>query len=136
KGVKYGEIEALEKLGTNIGRNIKVKQYGKRCFIETMPSDEDVAMANRGLAEVTEAICSGKYDLVILDEINMALYFNLLTLEDVLNLIEIKPDNVELVFTGRRAEKEIIERADLVTEMREIKHYFTRGVMARNGIEK
>jgi cob(I)alamin adenosyltransferase len=63
-------------------------------------------------------------------------YFKLLTLQDVLGLIEIKPDNVELVLTGRRAEKEIIDKADLVTEMREIKHYFNKGVLVREGIER
>ena len=132
KGLKYCEIKAVEKLNGNI----TVKQYGRGCFIKDKPAREDAIAAADGLNEVTKVVSSGKYDLVILDEISIALYFKLLTLQDVLGLIEIKPDNVELVLTGRRAEKEIIDRADLVTEMREIKHYFNKGVLARKGIER
>jgi cob(I)alamin adenosyltransferase len=132
KGLEYCEIKALKRLNDSI----TVKQYGRGCFIQNNPTKEDIAAARNGLCEITEVISSGKYDLVILDEINIALHFKILTLQDVLDLIEIKPDNVELVLTGRRAEKEIIDKADLVTEMREVKHYFTKGVMARKGIER
>lgn len=132
KGLEYCEIKALKRLSDSI----TVKQYGRGCFIQNNPTKEDIAAARNGLCEITEVISSGKYDLVILDEINIALHFKILTLQDVLDLIEIKPDNVELVLTGRRAEKEIIDKADLVTEMREVKHYFTKGVMARKGIER
>ena len=132
KGLEYCEIKALKRLNDSI----TVKQYGRGCFIQNNPTKEDIAAARNGLCEITEVISSGKYDLVILDEINIALHFKILTLQDVLDLIEIKPGNVELVLTGRRAEKEIIDKADLVTEMREVKHYFTKGVMARKGIER
>lgn len=132
KGLEYCEIKALKRLSDSI----TVKQYGRGCFIQNNPTKEDIAAARNGLCEITEVISSGKYDLVILDEINIALHFKILTLQDVLDLIEIKPGNVELVLTGRRAEKEIIDKADLVTEMREVKHYFTKGVMARKGIER
>jgi cob(I)alamin adenosyltransferase len=82
-----------------------------------------------------EVLVSGKYDLVILDEINTTLYFKLLKVEDVLLLMDRKPEGVELILTGRYAPEEIMNRADLVTEMKEIKHYYTQGVPARVGIE-
>lgn len=132
KGTKYSEIKALEKLNDKI----TVKQYGRGCFIKNKPDKKDIICAKDGLNEVREIISSGKHDLVILDEINIAVYFKLLTVQDVIELIENKPDGVELVLTGRRAEKEIIDRADLVTEMCEIKHYYRKGVLARKGIEK
>jgi cob(I)alamin adenosyltransferase len=79
---------------------------------------------------------SGKYDLVILDEITIAEYFGLITTDDIIDLIDSKPEHVELVLTGRKTSQKIIDMADLVTEMREIKHYYNEGVPARKGIEK
>jgi cob(I)alamin adenosyltransferase len=73
---------------------------------------------------------------MVLDEINVAVYFKLINLEDILDLIDLKPDDTELVLTGRKVDQRIIEKADLVTEMREIKHYYSNGVIARKGIEK
>lgn len=99
------------------------------------PDPEDVRRAERGLALCRKAMLSGKYDLIVLDEVNVAVYFGLLKLADVLALCDEKPDAVELVLTGRRAPAELIRRAGLVTEMREIKHYFAAGVPARRGIE-
>ena len=81
-------------------------------------------------------MCSGGYDLIILDEANVAIYHDLFSVEDLLEFMRAKPDNVELVITGRRADSRIIESADLVTEMKEIKHYYHNGVGARVGIEK
>jgi cob(I)alamin adenosyltransferase len=78
----------------------------------------------------------GKYDLIVLDEINTAVHFGVIPLKDIRNLLERRPKNVELILTGRWAHKEIIEQADLVTEVRRIKHYFGKGVPAREGIEK
>ena len=132
KGGQYSEIKAMEKLKDNI----TVKQYGRGFFIRKKPGDEDVKAAEVGLTEIKELSASGKYDLVILDEINIAVYFKLLSVEDILDLIDLKPDDVELVLTGRRVDPKVIERADLVTEMREIKHYYKNGVVARKGIEK
>ena len=79
---------------------------------------------------------SGHYDIVVLDELNVAIWFELLTVEQVLALLDERPENLELVLTGRRAPQELIKRADLVTEMQEVKHYYQRGVVARKGIER
>jgi cob(I)alamin adenosyltransferase len=132
KGMKYSELNSLSKLS----KNIAIKQYGRGCFIERKPDRADMQRAKKGLEELREIINSGKYDVVILDEINIAIYFRLISAQDAVKLIEDKPKNVELVFTGRMACKEILDKADLVTEMKELKHYYSRGVTARDGIEK
>jgi len=112
------------------------RQYGSGSFVRGAPSPQDFDLAKRGLDEVREALLSGEYQLVVMDEANVALRYGLLGLADILELLENKPDGVELVITGRGAPPELIEKADLVTEMREIKHYFKAGVSARTGIEK
>jgi cob(I)alamin adenosyltransferase len=132
KGLKYSELVSLAKLKDNI----TVKQYGRGCFIKREATQKDVDAAQKGLAEVKNIVVSGKYDLVILDEITIAEYFKLLSVEDILALIASKPKNVELILTGRKADSRIIEASDLVTEMVEIKHYYNEGVEAREGIEK
>jgi cob(I)alamin adenosyltransferase len=132
KGMKYSEINSLEKLK----ENITVKQFGRGCFIKTRPGIKDMSCAKKGYEEIKKIVRSGDYDVVILDEINIALYFKLLSLSDVLDLMQEKALHVELILTGRKAEKEIIEQADLVTEMKEVKHYYTKGVLARDGIER
>jgi len=88
------------------------------------------------LSEVREVIASGRYDVVILDEITVAEYFGLVSVDEILGFIDIKPENVELVLTGRKAAPRIIDAADLVTEMVEVKHYYNEGIQARRGIEK
>jgi len=112
-------------------------RYGDSCvvFEEGDPPPEYVEMVRDGFAEAKEMVLSGAYDMVVLDEINCAMFFGLLPVEDVLELIRNKPAHTELILTGRRAPDEIIAAADLVTEMREIKHYYTKGVPARRGIE-
>ena len=132
KGLKYSELVSLAKLKDNI----TVKQYGRGCFIKREATQKDIDAAQKGLAEVKNIITSGKYDVVILDEITIAEYFKLLSVEDILALIASKPQNVELVLTGRKADSRLIEAADLVTEMVEIKHYYNEGIEAREGIEK
>jgi len=132
KGRKYNEIKALERFEDNV----TIKQYGNGCFIRKKPGEKDIEMANAGLREIRGIITSGKYDVVILDEINVALHFNLLKIEDVIEIINLKPEKVELVLTGRKVAPKIIEMADLVTEMKEIKHYYVKGVTAREGIER
>ena len=135
KGSKYSEIKALEKLKNNI----TVKQYGRSGhFIkkEQEPDEKDRELAQACLKEVNEIITSGIYDVVILDEIGVAEYFKLCSVENIIDLINVKPQNVELVLTGRKTDGRIIEKADLVTEMRDIKHYYNKGVPARKGIEK
>ena len=132
KGQDYGELHALEHLAPHI----TIEQFGKPSFVHVeRATPEDVEMARRGLAAVREALQSGQYDLVIMDEVNVALHFRLLTVEEVLEVIGTRPPGVELVLTGRRVPEEILARADYVTEMREIKHPYQRGIKARRGIE-
>ena len=112
-----------------------VKQFGREKFVHNKPSEEDVRAAQAGYEEVRALIKSGQYDLVILDEANIAVYFKLLTVDDLLALIEEKPESVELVFTGRKADQRLIDKANLVTEMKEIKHPFQKGILSRKGID-
>ncbi|WP_319371637.1 cob(I)yrinic acid a,c-diamide adenosyltransferase [uncultured Ilyobacter sp.] len=132
KGQKYGELNILEKLG------VLVERFGTdECIMSPKDvSEEDKIKAKEGYSKVKEILLSKKYDLVVLDEICVSTYFNLITEEEILHLIDIKPSETELVLTGRYAPKKVIERADLVTEMMEIKHYYSQGVMARDGIER
>lgn len=115
----------------------ELAEYGDTCvvFEEGNPPAEYVKMISDGFAEAREMVLSGEYDMVVLDEINCAMFFGLLDIEEVLELIRNKPAHTELILTGRCAPEEIIEAADLVTEMREIKHYYNNGVQARRGIE-
>jgi cob(I)alamin adenosyltransferase len=126
-----GEHKALKKFSDYI----IIKRYGTDKFITGKPSGKDIRTALRGLHETAAAIISGKYGVVILDEINTAINLCLISADDLISIMDSKPDNVELVLTGRGANKKIIARADLVTEMREIKHYYGKGVKARKGIE-
>jgi len=132
KGMYYSELKSLAQFSPQL----VVKQFGREKFVHNKPSEEDFRAAQAGYEEVRALIKSGRYDLVILDEANIAVYFNLLTVDDLLLLIEEKPDSIELVFTGRNAHPLLLEKADLVTEMKEIRHYFSRGITARDGIEK
>jgi len=132
KGIISSEVIALEKLVSNI----TIKEYGSDCFINSAPDEQDIRAAQRGLNEVREAMLSGRYEVIVLDEANVAVRYNLFSVEDLLGLIRIKPDDVELVITGRDADPRVIEAADLVTEMKEVKHYYRNGIQARTGIEK
>lgn len=95
----------------------------------------DIHMAHQGLQAFEEAMESRTYDLIILDEINMAIYFGMIELEEVMQVIEKRPPELHLVLTGRYARKEILEIADLITEMQEAKHHYNDGVRAQKGIE-
>lgn len=131
KGAEYSEIKAIRQLAPAI----TLKQYGRVCFINGKPEAEDIRLAQNGLHEIQIAIQSGAYDLVILDEANIAVYYNLFSIDELLNVVQNRPKHVEIVITGRKAEARLIEAADLVTEMQEIKHYFRNGIAARTGIE-
>lgn len=131
KGVFYGELQALKRFEPQI----TLHQYGRKTFIHDEPTEEDVRLAREGWREIQEVIARGKFDLVILDEIGIALHYRLVTLEEATELVRRKPDTVELVLTGRKIPEELYVQADLVTEMREIKHYYNAGVAARKGIE-
>ena len=132
KGMRYNEIDTLNRLSDSI----TVKQYGRGCFINRNPEGEDIRAAQEGLKEVRQIMCSGEYQMIILDEANIATHYNLFSVDELLEFIKVKPEEVELVITGRRADTRIIEAADLVTEMKEIKHYYQKGVWARDGIER
>ncbi len=131
KGKIYSEIKALEKYIPTV----KVKQYGLRCFICNEPTQADIDVARKGLAELGRIILSGEYDVVVLDEANIAIFYNLFSAKELIDILKQKPENTEIIITGRYATEELIEFADLVTEMKEIKHYYTSGVKARVGIE-
>ncbi len=127
----YGEFSSLPKLP-----NVEVASFGLRCLIgPNKVNPEEIAQAELALKTAREAMLSGKYDMVVLDEVNVAVYFKLIQLDDVLKLIEEKPPEVEMILTGRYAEDAVIECADLVTEMVKIKHPYDRGIKARKGIE-
>ena len=125
----YGEQISARKLG------IELHPMGRDKFVnKNNPDRIDVNLAKKAL-QLAKDKMNGNYDLLILDEINVAVDFNLISVDDVLNLLSDIPERTEVILTGRYARDEIINRADLVTEMREIKHYFEKGVVAREGIE-
>ena len=132
KGREYSELKALERFSDSI----TLKQYGRGCFIRNEPSPEDVNAARRGLEDVCGLMSRGEYDLVILDEACIALYYNLFTLDELSVCLDRREEGVEVVITGRQAPEGLIKKADLVTEMKEVKHYYQDGVEARTGIEK
>jgi cob(I)alamin adenosyltransferase len=133
KGQDYGELKAAARLAPFV----TIEQFGQPTFVHVdKATEEDIRLAQEGLDRCREAMLSGIYDIVILDEVNVAIFFKLVTTEQVLQLLKEKPESVELILTGRYAPQDLIEKADLVTEMREIKHYYTQGVLARKGIEK
>ncbi|MBF0507050.1 MAG: cob(I)yrinic acid a,c-diamide adenosyltransferase [Nitrospirae bacterium] len=128
---RCGEHNALERLSDLV----TVRQYGKGFIRAGKPEKSDFEAAEKGFKEAKEIIASNDYDVVILDEINIAVHYGLVNIDELLEVMEGKPQGVELVLTGRYADSRIIEKADLVTEMKEIKHYSSRGVKARAGIE-
>ena len=131
KGRRYSEIDAVKNLP-----NFKISQYGRDEFVnKEKPEKIDIDLAQKGLAYAKDVIKSGKYDVVILDEINVAVDYKLIPLEEVLNLIKEKPEKLELVLTGRYAHPELIKISDLVTEMLEIKHPYQKGINCRKGID-
>jgi len=131
KGRTYSEISALERFSDLI----TVEQYGSGRFVKGKPAPEDVEAAREGLKKGAAAIESGRYDIVILDEANIACWYGMFSVHELLEAIELSRGRVEIVVTGRKADPKLIERADLVTEMLEVKHYFHAGVPAREGIE-
>lgn len=130
-GGKYGEHLAAEKLAPLL----TIIQTGRPGWVNTKDITEDREVAQAAFARAQELLTSGEFDLFICDEINGAVGFGLIEVEQVLELISCKPEKTELVLTGRNAHERVIEAADLVTEMREIKHYYKAGVPARTGIE-
>jgi len=134
KGQHYSELDAAKM----VSPYITIDQYGRDTFIhvKSPPKEEDVRDAQSGMARAKKAMLSGEYDIVVFDELCTANNFNLVSVTDMLEIIRDKPDGVEVIFTGRYAPPEVIDAADLVTEMVEVKHYFQKGVRARDGIER
>ena len=132
KADEYSEIKALKRFSDLI----TVEQFGLGGFIGGNPSSGDIEAAKKGVARVKEIISSGKYDVVVLDEANIAVKYKLFSEQDLLDIIDAKSENIELVITGRDAAPKIMDKADLVTQMKALKHYFQNGVEARVGIEK
>jgi len=132
KGMKYSETRAISEYFDD---KIRIEQFGTGCFIKEEPSEDDIRKARKGLEKINKVIEENKYDIIVLDEAFIAIFFNLFTEDDLIEVIKKKRENQEIIITGRKATEKILEMADLVTEMREIKHYYQRGVEARKGIE-
>ena len=131
KGRRYSELDAIEKLS-----GFTIVQHGRDEFVsKENPEQVDIDLAQEGFKHAQDVVKNGKYDMVILDEINVAVDYNLISLDDVVKLVEGKPEKLELVLTGRYAHPEIVKIADLVTEMLEIKHPYQQGVLARKGVD-
>ncbi|OGU68749.1 MAG: cob(I)yrinic acid a,c-diamide adenosyltransferase [Ignavibacteria bacterium RBG_16_36_9] len=133
KEYPYNESISLK----HLSEWITIEQFGGDEFVykKELPSEEELAKAQKGLLTAREKMLSGNYDLIILDEAIVAIYFKLLEIQVLVELIKIKPENVELILTGRYCPEEFIELADLVTEMKEVKHYYQKGIISRRGIE-
>ncbi len=130
--VEYGEQRSAAKLSPYF----KLIQAGRKVFLSKSEIDaQDIQQAQEGYSLAWKAMESKEYDIVILDEINLAVDFGLISLSDLLKLIDSKPKTVTLILTGRNARSEVLDKADLVTEMVERKHYFNKDVKARKGIE-
>ena len=132
KGREYGEFIAAERYLPNL----TIRKSGLDSFVmRNNPAAIDIELAQKGLDAARKAIMSGKYDMVILDEINVAMDFKLIKLKDVIEIIKNKPPRLNLILTGRYAPKEIIKLADTVSEVQEIKHHYNAGIKDRAGIE-
>ena len=132
KGQHYGELSAVSD-----NHYITIEQYGDEKHVRrSEATQKQIDQAIYGLARAKEAMLSGEYDIIVLDEINVAVWFDLISVKDVLVFLASRPGNVEIILTGRHAPEVLIERADLVSEINEVKHYYNEGVTARNGIEK
>ncbi len=133
KNYPYGEIKSLERYSDYI----TIRKFGNDDFVlkKEPPGESDLEIAEDGFNYARVQLLQKEFDIVILDEICVAIYFELFTTDKVLDLFKIKPEQTELILTGRYCPQNLIEKADLVTEMNEIKHYYSKGVTARKGIE-
>lgn len=132
KSGDYSEIKALSRFADRI----TAQQFGLGRFNKGKPSPADMAAAQEGLQAIRTALTGGEYQVVIMEEGNVAAACGLFAVDDILAIMAQKPDDVELIITGRGADPRVIARADLVTEMKAVKHYYQAGVAARTGIEK
>lgn len=132
KEFPYNEVMSLTKLKDVI----TIVQIGKDDFVykKVPPSEEEKTKIKNAFSEAKTKMLNGEYDLIVLDEILVSIYFGLISKEEVISFIDEKPVNVELIMTGRYCPQEIIDKADLVTEMKEMKHCYDKGVLARGGL--
>jgi len=129
--INYGELQTVKNIP-----NIAIEQYGRPDFVNPEnPDPEDIRLAEEGLKRAEETIMSKNYDLVILDEINVAVNFGLIKVKDVVTMLQKQPKHMELVLTGRYMPEEFTRYADLITECREVKHYFKKGKRSRKGFD-
>lgn len=128
KGQEYSEHNILKILP-----DVDIELYGRKTFVHE-PTEEDKKLCQEGLKRIRQAF-NEDYDVIILDEANVAIYLEVMDKDELIDVIKSKPKSVEIIVTGRYAPMELIEFADLVTEMKEIKHYYNQGVIARKGIE-
>jgi cob(I)alamin adenosyltransferase len=133
KEYPYSELNTLKKLD----QWITIEQVGDDSFVykKELPSDKEIQKARNALKKAEDLMLNRSFDLIILDEVLVTVYFKLLTTEEIVSVIHKKPAEVELILTGRYCPEEIVELADLVTEMKEVKHYYTKGILSRKGIE-
>ncbi len=132
KDMKYSETRLTEYF-----ENLCIEQLGRGCFVFEDPKEEDISAAVEGLKKIEKILSKGDFDVVILDEATIAIYFKLFSTLDLINTVKKRQKNIEVVITGRYAEKAVVEYADLVTEMKEVKHYYSeKGVLSRKGIDK
>jgi cob(I)alamin adenosyltransferase len=130
KGKQYSELKSFKKI-----KNITIEQFGTTCFVGKKPQTQDLALAEKGLNRIREIIKAKQFDIVILDEANIAIRLKILKLNDILEIIKCCPSCVELILTGRYAPEALKKRADYVTEMKEIRHPFKKNIPGRKGIE-
>ncbi len=129
--INYGELEAVKHIP-----NFTIRQFGRPDFVDkSNPDPEDIKLAQEALDYARQIILEERVDFLILDEINVAIEFGLITDKDVIALIESRPPQMELILTGRNAPSSIIELADLVSEVKEVKHPYQKGIAARKGCE-
>ena len=133
KEYPYNELMSLK----HLSQWITIEQFGGDDFVykKDLPSKDELEKAQHGLQNAKEKMLNDKFDVIILDEAIVAIYFKLIETKDLIEFIKAKPENVELILTGRYCPEELIDLADLVTEMKEVKHYYQKGVTSRRGIE-
>jgi cob(I)alamin adenosyltransferase len=132
-GIAYGELKSAKKLSPDL----TILSMGRECFVDKKkPHPLDRRWAEKGWQLAKKSVMGEKYSVVVLDEINVAVEYGLVPLKELLELMKEKPEKVELILTGRWAKPEVLRLADLVTEMKEVKHYYRKGIESRIGIER
>lgn len=131
KGQRSSELSILENLN-----NLTLRRYGGLDYIIINPIEEDYIEAEDGFEEIKKLTKENKYDIIVLDEMNLVLYYELIELDDFLDfLYETNTENIEIVLTGRHADRKILNMADLITEMKEVKHYYTDDSTPKLGVD-